>query len=89
MYIIEVPRYDYRETVNGTKEEAVKRFEEVLWEFDILKDHENLVPADMGIAGGKALESILQEQGFINYGTTGEGLPCLSLLEKGGIKDEN
>ncbi len=57
--------------------EAVGEFEQALWEEGLLPEGENLNAADMGIAGGRTLEGILEEQGFLNYGQ-GENLPCIS-----------
>ena len=54
-------------SVTGTHEEAVKAFEEALWEAQLLPDDECLTTADMGLTGGVYLEDVLEAQGFLSY----------------------
>jgi len=54
--------------ITGTYEEAVEAFEEALWEAQLLPDNDCLTTADMGLAGGVYLESLLEAQGFLRYG---------------------
>ncbi len=55
-------------SITGTYEEAVEAFEEALWEAQFLPDDECLTTADMGLAGGVYLESLLEAKGFLTYG---------------------
>ena len=55
-------------SVTGTHEEAVKAFEEALWEAQLLPDDECLTTADMGLTGGVYLEDVLKTRGFLRYG---------------------
>ena len=51
----------------GSPEDAVEAFEEALWEERLLSDDECLTTADMGLAGGASLASLLETQGFLRY----------------------
>ena len=54
--------------ITGTYEDAVEAFEGSLWEAQLLPDDECLTTADMGLAGGVYLESLLEAKGFLTYG---------------------
>ena len=48
--------------------EAVDRFVQELWDNGLLADDDFLNAADIGIAGGRSLADVLEEEGFIRYG---------------------
>jgi len=65
----------------GTYEEAIKEFEQALWDEEILPEDESLTAADLGFGGGRTLAGILREQKFLNYGS-GKNLPCISFVQE-------
>jgi hypothetical protein len=48
-------------------EEAIERFEQALWDAELLSDDDVLNAADIGIAGGRSLADVLEERGFLRY----------------------
>ena len=63
-----VPGRDLYVFEAGNYEEAVDRFEQALWDTGLLADDDILTATDLGIAGGKHLADVLEEEGFIRYG---------------------
>ncbi|WP_461366472.1 hypothetical protein, partial [Candidatus Darwinibacter acetoxidans] len=64
---IHAPGTSDREII-GSPEEAVRAFEEALWEARLLPDEESLSATDhLGLAGGVHPEDVLGLQGFLSY----------------------
>jgi predicted GNAT family N-acyltransferase len=65
---VSIPGRDLHVFEADSYEEAVERFEQALWDAGLLADDDVLTASDIGIAGGKHLADVLEEEGFIRYG---------------------
>ena len=65
---VSIPGRDLHVFEADSYEEAIERFEQELWDNGLLADDDFLNAADIGIAGGRSLADVLEEQGFLRYG---------------------